>query len=67
MNYKFSVTRDGKAFTGYKYFEYNGTEIRSVDKNVAKSQVNTKVTTATIILSDGTRVPATVKYTERSM
>lgn len=52
--YTFVVTADGKTFTNYKQFVYNGKPTRPTSGTVAAGIVDRKVTTATITMEDGT-------------
>ncbi len=58
--YDFRVTKDGKDFTGYISFTYNGSPIFKEDGSVSSTVVNKNITTAVINFSDRTTRKATV-------
>ncbi len=64
MQYFFEVKKDNQTLTSADYvgFTYNGINIRSDAKSLAKNEINQSETTAVITLRDGSTVNATVQY-----
>lgn len=60
--YSFRVTKDGTEFTGYKGFTYNNKSTLKTSGTLRAVDINKDVKTATLILSDGSRVNAEVRY-----
>ena len=59
VQYSVAVTKNNSSFTGYKFINYNGTVVK---KTLSSATYNKGITSATIRLSDGTDVTATVIY-----
>ena len=58
--YTVAVQKNGSAFSDYKAIEYNGVVVKKV--TLQASACNENVTSATIVLNDGSKVTATVVY-----
>ena len=59
LEYSMKVTKNGSAFSNFKGIRYNNTVVK---ETLAKEDCNKSVTTAIIVLSDGSEVTANVVY-----
>ncbi len=59
VQYTVAVTKNGSSLSDYNFIRYNGTIVK---KTLAITEYNRNITSATIRLSDGSEVTATVVY-----
>lgn len=59
LEYSMKVTKNGSSFSNFKGIRYNNTVVK---ETLAKEDCNKSVTTAIIVLSDGSEVTANVIY-----